>query len=404
MATKLETLLEFDTAVLDDVGIYDKDGGGMLSYGPDDKPKAVTIGGKRLVLPTQAFLRDGDWSKRIAWHPLSEQINEGPSPVLNATKGYITIRAQETFKAIALALMDLAKEPKRHKGLPTKSAKFLKSLIDADQKTYDTLVKVFEQVSDAVETRSVSLFLKNGSKTGALRSCNVSFPILDDVDTEDNKTFFGVKMPRIKDKGLILSLLEYILGDKDMRETYTKASNNPDAPYLHSLLLSFDALAQRFNHLIDLHSGACPQLVPFKFSLAWNEQLNNFDTFAHNFGVAVPSLPGNSGVEEPSDEPKKSAFESDEEDVGLVKADLDLPWEERPNDTGRRESRDRRDTPERSYERPASGAPATRSLKDVLGGKSRREEEDTRSSSWRSSSRDTGRDSGRGRDRGGRGW
>jgi len=408
MSTKLETLLDFDTKVLGDVGVFDNDGGGMLSYtGRDGKPKAVTISGKRLVLPTQQFLRDGDWEKRIAWHPLSEQINEGPSPVLNATKNYITERLKLTFRELALALMELAAEEKRHKALTAKAGKYLVTLPGADQKVVDTLRKVLDSVGDAPEKRSITMFLKNGGKNGALRSCMVSFPILDESETEveDGATFFGVKMPRkTKDKQLILSLFEYILGDKDYRETYTQSSSNSDAPYLHCLLLSFQVLAERFNKLIEVHVAACPQLSGFKFGLGWLENMNDFDNFAKVYGVAVPSLPGNSGVtaSEPEDS-SKDVFEADAEDLGKVA--IDLPWDERPGDTGRRDSpsRDRRSV-EREPVRQ-EGVP-TRSLKDVLGGSRRNDEPDreTRGSSWRSSGRDDRGGGGRPSGRGGRSW
>lgn len=404
MSSKLETLLDFDSKVLADVGVVDCDGGGMLSYLHGDKFKPVTIDGKRLVLPFKQFLRDGDWTKRIAWHPLAEQINEGPSPILNATKNYITERLSGTFREIALSLMALAAEPKRHKALSAKAAKFLKPLVEADQKTVDTLRKVLDQVTPAPEKRSVSLFLQNGAKTGALRTCNVSFPILDEAENDDTKTFFGVKMPRTtKDKELIVAVFEYILGDKDLRDTYTKVSNNTDAPYLHCLLLSFHALAERFNNLITLHAPACPELKKQEFGLEWTSYLDDFENFSKTYGVAVPSLPGNSGVDadEVMKTEKSSVFESAAEDVA-GKADLDLPWDDRPEDTSRRSSV-RTEAPARES-RSAEGTPV-RSLKDILGGGRRRDEEENERSgrsSWRS--RDSDRDRGRSRSRSGGGW
>lgn len=407
--SKQEAVLEFETNVLKDVGVFDASGEGFLSYLADDLPKPVTIGPKRLCLPTRQILDDGTWDRRIAFAPLAEQISQGPSPVLNAYKEYVQLRLKETFKAVILALMELAIDQKRHKGLKADAAKFLQLLVEADQKTMDTLVRVLNALGSAPEKRLVSLFLKNGGEHGALRSCVVSFPIMEDAAAEDTTTFFGVKMARkTKDKHLIVSLLEYVLGNEEERKAYTKSSNDGEAPYFHSLLLSFHAMATHLNKLIDRHKAGCSSLAGLRFELLWTEQLVDFTNFAATHGRAIPVLPGNRGKER-EEAIKKESLELEGDDLGLAEEDRPRRGDSdvRDRERNRRDDRDRderprrdegrrseRDEPRVEIDRDSSGG---RSLADILG-RAGRDRDDDRDEPRRGSSRRDG-----GRDRGGRG-
>lgn len=335
MASKQEKTVEFYTQVVGDVGFFDADNEGFLSVTVDGKVIPVTISKKRLCLPTAKLLQENDWTKRIAFSPLAEQINQGPSPVLNAFKQYIYVRLDATLKAIIESLAPLAEDTRRHKGLSEKASVYLALMAGFDQKTVDTVKKILAKVSDTPENRLVSMFLKNGGKNGVLRTCNVSFPVMDDAHSEDRTTFFGVKMPRkTSDKTLIVQLFEYVLGDKDVRETYSQGSTDGEAPYFHSLLLAFHKIAKRLNDLIEIHSPACPELTGFAFGLEWSNTLDNFSEFARTNAVGIPSLPGNRGQEKDAAEAKSqvSGYDVSDEDIGNV----DLPWDETDEERERR--------------------------------------------------------------------
>lgn len=409
MSSKLETKLEFDRQLLLDVGIFDKDNNGFMTVDLAGTPTPVTIGGKRLVLTTKELLREGEWEDRIAFHPLSEQITQGPSAVLNALKNYIGERAKETLIAIIDALGELATDVKRQKPLSAKAAKYL-SLFNGqefDATTLKTLRAVLKATSNVPEKRFLNIFLQNGGEKGYLRTCQIAFPFMEDDDASDTTTYFGVKMPRkTKDKALIIALLEYVLGNEEERKTlYTRGVKDGDAPYLHSLLLSFKALADRINDLIEIHGKACQNLKPLKLDLLWAAELENFDEFVRTYGVSVPALPGNVGVEddelgveEEKPEPKSSVFTSDEEDVG---GKVDVPWDEddrrpssRERDRDRKEDRRERDYDDRRDERRGG-----KSMADLLN--RRRGEENDRGRE-RERDRDDRRSPFRDRERSGR--
>lgn len=379
MSSKIDTLNdELYIPQLHDTGVFDADGGGTCSYMANGSVKPVRLDGRRLVFPVEKFIREGNWSERVAFHPLAEQISEGPSPVLNANKNYIGERLKVTIQELAMALMELAADPKRQKALSAKASKFLTNVIDADQKTVDTMRKVVKDaVGSAPEKHLITMFLKNKTDDGSLRACHVSFPIMDEAGDDNTETFFGVKMPRkTKDKALIVAVLEYILGDEDERKSYSSGSKDGSAPYYHSLLLSFRKLAERLNGLLELHAPACAHLEGFKFTLGWVDALDNFAEFAKKYGVAVPALPGNTGREAEEEEDEGSVFDSSGQDVGPI----DLPWEtdeERDERTrrqsdrqsDRRDDRSSRDDRRDSRSSQSSSRSSSRgSLKDLLSG------------------------------------
>lgn len=385
MSSKLDILLEFNTQLQQDLGLVDKDNDGQLwvNYNGEDIP--VTIGGKRLVNPTKAWLREGEWEERIPFHPLSEQLNQGPSPVLNALKNYIVERIKGTFRMIAEELGELAVDIKRQKPLSAKASAYLAELVGWDATTQKTLVKVFNALSDVPEKRFVTILMRNGGGDNALRSTVVSFPFMDDANSEDRETFFGVKMPRkTKDKELIVSLLNYILGDEETRNHFYNAEvKSGDAPYLHSLLLTFKAFAEVINKLIGTHAKACQTLKPLEFKLEWAEQLADFDKFAETYGVAVPVLPGNSGVEveEESERKPKSPYSAGADDVGLSdEKKPDVPFDGPYTKSSSRDRDDDRSSRSRDDDRNDRPARDTggKSIAELLGRRRGRDDRDER--------------------------
>lgn len=349
MASKLDHLIGFYRKQLLDVGVFDENDSGMMCYMHKGKPKPVTLNKTRLVLPLLSFCKDGDWSERTAFHPLAEQISEGPSPVLNAFKSYVRLRMKSTIIEITKSLAQFAVDTKRHKGQSTKALAFMEELSDIDQKTVDLIGKILDSSTDAPEKQIISIYLQNKTTDGSLRACSVTFPIMDGADEGEPSKFFGfdkLRTTKVKDKEIIVKLLNYVLGPNWNEGCYTYGSKNSNSPYYHSLLLSFRHLAEHFNKLIDIHGKACENLVEFKFNLDWAAELDDFGDFAKKNGVAVPALPGNTGLEEDS----IGEFEADGEDLGGAD---DLPWNtdeenrelRRRRDSGRDSDRDDRESP-----------------------------------------------------------
>lgn len=339
---KNKALNTFYGNLLEDVGVVDG-GSGLLSYhriDADDKI-AITIDGKRLTLPTRENLKLGT-QHNMMFHPLSEQLMSGPSPVLDALREYIMLRISTTAASIAQAAMTVAQSVALQKKCKGTANELIRPLAGVDPKMEATLGKVLDNIGMTPETRMYNIFLvASGSKDNprGLRTTKVSFPIMDDAYSGDETEFFNVKMPRkTKDKVSIVGMMEVLFGIEDKDEAEKRncileyTTDLRQAPYFHSLLTAFYAIATHQNALIDGLFKAVPALDDLRYKLEWNEEFEDFENFAKKVGHAAPLLPGNKG----------KALETEEEEGETRKA-VKSSWKDLRDDIEEEEVVDERD-------------------------------------------------------------
>lgn len=348
---KIKALCNFYTKVLTEVGVVDG-GSGKLSYVRGDVLAPVTLGGKRLCLPTRENLKELDMDTNLVFHPTSEQIISGPSPVLNELRNYITVRLTTTAMSISKGIVELAADPKRQAKLPSAAMDIMKNMSNADAKVSTVLDSVFEKVSDSLDTRIYNLFLKNrGSKADpkGLRTTTVSFPIMDTAYDGDPEKFFGVKMPRkTRDKPAIVALLEYVLDYEAGEENYIKeyTTSEPQAPYLHTLLMCFKDIAEHQNKIIKVFKKHIPELQELMYNLDWIEEFDDFSNFVDKVGLAVPLLPGNLGKtnkaeeeESEEDDTKSISWTDIKDDISDEPVIVNLPVDRQSSSSGKKDWR-----------------------------------------------------------------
>lgn len=349
---KNKALNSFYEKLLNDVGI--KDGGeGKLSVTKlDGVLSPVTVNGKRLTLPTRENLKSND-DGLIMFHPASEQLMSGPSPILDALREYIMVRIYCTGIAIARSAMAISLDTALQKKVRGPGNELMRALTSSDQKMSETLDNVLDNIGLTPDDRMYNIFLvATGSKENprGLRTSKVSFPILDDANSEDTTVFFNVKMPRkTKDKPCITALLAVIL-DVDLEGEHLKeyTSTLRQAPYFHSLITAFHDIATHQNKLIESLSKADKSIGELAYTLDWEEEFDDFENFVKKVGHAVPLLPGNQGKTignddgdtEEEDKPKPSTKSWRD----LRDAIEDEPEVEVRSTRDRRESNNRKET------------------------------------------------------------
>lgn len=342
-------IISFYRGLLKSTCIHDLNNDGFLTAVYKETETAVSVEGKRLVLPTDEILKGGNWDSRIAFHPLGEKINRGESPILKALKDYIYLVVNDVGWSIVTDLIKHASD----EGSGPEEASYLRAVSGVD----DTVVKAIKSVMNATSKdpnrRLISLYLKHGStgKEGFARQCIVTFPIMDEFEHEES-TIFGVKMSK-KAKESIRKLLEYVLGDADLRKAYSVGSNNLEAPYFHALASSFYKLASRFNHLVDLHAKRLESPDQLRFDLSWAEYLDQLALFR---GV-IPTQPGNEGELLTGGKPDAVAAQANDifdrkpaPAAPVAQQPVDVPWEREERRVGQS---DRRVEPDRRHESPA---------------------------------------------------
>lgn len=211
---------------------------GLLSYEAIDsvEPLIVKDDGKnkRLVLPTREILDNCDWDSYIAFHPLSEHLNRGVSPVMNMLVKTATLRLTEVMSSLLEQLVELAADKSRHASMGPKAQKILSVLKTADKQMLENMRSVLKKVDLSPQRRIVSIFLKRKGvyKGITTRVCVVNFPLYDALTDPDRKVW-GVQL-RVKDAEAFEALFDYMLPDLDNPETYSAPSESKSAPYFES--------------------------------------------------------------------------------------------------------------------------------------------------------------------------
>lgn len=281
------------------------DSQGLLSfnYAGKSMPAVVSLGPdneRRLALPTHERLRTGDWNGLVAFHPLSENLLRGESPVLRKLKGIIHFRLTSIFVDLLQQFVALAADPDRHAGLSPKAQILLSAMPDADTKTVAAVRKIIEASTLEGANKFFSIYLKRGANfkgQKVSRAAIVNMPIMDEFDREDGHVF-GVQL-RKKDFAGLQRMIEYILPDCDDAEEYSAGSTSMVAPYFEALIQAYVNVAKRFNQIIKVHTKQLENVDELITDLSWHDE----DADLSKYRDVIPPLAGNDGDQEGQPEP-----------------------------------------------------------------------------------------------------
>jgi hypothetical protein len=268
----------------------DKDG--MISMRVMDELFPAMVDGKRLVFPTETLLRAGVSDNVIAFHPLSENIIRGESPVIKKLRALIIYRLSEVIYTIMDQLIHIAADKDAHPKLTPTQSEFLSLVPRADAKTVKSFEKVLGMAETDGEHRLVSIYLKRGGHWKGNKYSRVavtSFPITDDFDTNEPE-IFGVKM-RKSDKEALKNLFLYIVPNGESLEEYSHGSNSMTAPYFHALMKSYLKVAKQLNKVVKRFKKHLHNADELMIDTSWESEIEDLSIYRD----IIPSLKGNEG-------------------------------------------------------------------------------------------------------------
>lgn len=290
-------IIEFYRSVLTSMHYSVDDEGLISTRTPTDTYKAATIEGKRLVLPTQDWLKKGFGEDFQPFHPLSEaNSRRGTSEVLEHMRRNARAQLAYVFVTLANELLKVAADPSLHKELPPECNDFLRKLADADKKLIPILNNLIHAATK--KNRLITVYLKNGGTYDGKKvnkHCTIRFPIIEALDGDDNNVL-GVEI-RPKQRKVLSNLLRLIVPFGDSPEEYSAGSNNRVAPYLHAFLLAYRKIAHQLDIIINRY--AKPMDLPIqRFKLYSADSLDKFSEMYDQ----VPPLKGNQGAVEETEQ------------------------------------------------------------------------------------------------------
>lgn len=257
---------------------------------PTGATSPATVEDKRLVLPTDAWLRKGFGEDLQPFHPLAESLSRrGTSPVIQYLQRSAKANISLIVHMMAEQLLQIAADKSSHKDLPPDSTDFLKKLSDADKSTVGLLEKLLASASK--KNRLCSVYLKNGGTIDGKkvnRSAIIRFPILEDLQAEAEDVL-GVKMAK-KHRKVLVALFKMIVPFGDNPEEYAAGTTSRVAPYYTSLLQAYHKVGVVLNQVI--YRYGIPLQIPVKPIELYD--LSIIDDFSKIYNM-VPPLNGNLG-------------------------------------------------------------------------------------------------------------
>jgi hypothetical protein len=260
----------------------------------------VLVEGKRLVLPTPEY-QAADKSDIVLFHPLSEMITRGGSPVLDKFRSLLIYRVNEIAACHIHKLLQIAVEKENHKHLTPDQSEFLSLVKHADPTTRELAEKVLDAMAVGQTARQiVSIFLK---KTGTVagkrhkRVGVVSFPLYEELCKPEHD-IWGIKC-RVKDKETLTALLEFIFPQIGEAGAYNRGTDSEIAPNLDALMQASLGIIQALNDITQtFESQISTPEVPASEHLIdadWQETFMNLGVMRTEIWRTPPQA-GNEGV------------------------------------------------------------------------------------------------------------
>lgn len=290
-------LLDLYKSVLATAGLISTEDG-FVKMKSLDSTKPATIKGKSLVLPTPEHLANPDWSNRVIFHPLFENVMRGESEVLALYRQAINIKLNTVVGVMAVDLLRLATSPAQHAKLNPDQSEYLSRVKNADEKTIDTLAKLMTGSVKDTQRAFIHVFLKRTGKVAGKQYARVgvvNFPLYNELK-KDQSEVFGIKLRR-KDRESILALLEYIFPRIDEPEAYNRGSSSDIAPSMEALMKAVAGVAGPLNDVLSMYSNVFDQdnIDQLEFNDEWVAPFENLTAFLPQIR-AIPMLPGNEGA------------------------------------------------------------------------------------------------------------
>lgn len=285
-------LLDFYRSILGSLGtpVNEED---MVSMEIGGQHFPCKCNGRRVVIPTPKILKESQWDKYIAFHPLSENVYRGESPMLKKLRALVNFRLSSVLSVLVSELTEIAADTDQHSKLSPRQSDYLSTMKDADGRTVKDVEKVLDNIG-TTQNRLVSIYLKRGGKFKGEEFSRVaitSFPIMDEFENED-RSVFGVKL-RVKDFKGLKALIEYIVPNATDLDAYSYGSNSMSAPYFHVLMHAYLKVAKRLNKVVKMFKSRLDKDVyeGLLIDTSWESEIDDISKYRD----LVPVLDGNDG-------------------------------------------------------------------------------------------------------------
>ena len=276
----------------------DKDGLTYVKEGDAWLP--MTMRKRRLVLPTQDILRDPNWEAVIPFHPFSEHLNKGKSPVLESTNRIVNLRLNQTLCELLMTMVTFAVNTDAHADASAELKSYLRLIPDVNKKTVADFKKFLgEHVDGGPEKSLITIYLKRGGELAGKtfsRMAVVSSPARKAFGTVE-PIIFDYKFSSKRNRDYLLILLDYLLPKLATDIGYSVGTTAPVAPWFISMATAYVDIMTDLNRQLAVFSDVNADLGNLAADMTWTDILDN----AADVSSEIRALPENTGADEDGD-------------------------------------------------------------------------------------------------------
>lgn len=233
----------------------------------------MTMDKRRLVLPTNEWLRDPNWEATIPFHPFSEHVLKGKkSLVLEKTCRIVNLRLNRIIGELLMTLAAFAVDTAAQTAAGAEQKSYLRLIPDVNAKTFTDFKKfIAGHVDGSAEKSFISIYLKRGGTILNEKYNNtavVTSPARKALGAAE-PIIFDYKFSSKRNRDYLLVLLDYLLPKLTTDVGYTVGSNAPIAPYFVTLCTSYSDIMDDLNRQLVIFSEINPDLASLVADMSW---------------------------------------------------------------------------------------------------------------------------------------
>jgi hypothetical protein len=288
-------LLQLYEALLQTAGFTVSEDGAVSTV-LTGKEEPTLISGKRLVIPTRQQQMVGDFSNRVMFHPMAENIMKGETTAMSRFRTALNMRINLTVAALLGQLAHIASSTELQAKLDHSQTHYITGVDKSDDKTELNIVKLISNMDIAdASTNFVRLSIKrsavlNGNKH--IRGCIVDFPLLNELKAALESGKYTVQHTKLRKQDVVnaIALLEAILprANETDEDAYSVGVNTTTAPTVEALMLSVYKLVKDLNKVVSLFfEKGTDEYNAFHFRTDWYKHIKN----ASDYAIEIRTIP-----------------------------------------------------------------------------------------------------------------
>lgn len=287
--------VEFYKRLLESLGLTYNEDQNTFHVNSDSK-RAVTVDKLKIALPTKEALAtyNDNVDEIMIYHPSHENVLKRDSKTLSFTHRAIQANLYADYITILSSLIRLSADTDKHAGLNKAQRDIISRISGADDKLYNNLESIFDNLSPHKQPRAIDITIQRGNSTsGASRIGKVKWCLYEAI-LEATNSIMGVKV-RKNDIKILKAVHEILFENRPARLIpITETSQQ---------VITNEQIAPSFRVLLELYHDVKYMLIclykPFEdifppissMDLEWEAYLGDLK----NYRNKIPSFPGNEG-------------------------------------------------------------------------------------------------------------